>query len=141
MNIKKILANPIHNKPIAVNFINTAPAQTIRKESIKPNKLISDFDEKGREKVELWLSFCSIGTQILKTGTNMLMHLGVINKRDAVHDLITAFGQLRNHFAGNKSYDEKEKQIDDFMFQVLTGSEEHQKRVIKFQESILNKAK
>jgi hypothetical protein len=138
MNIKEILKQPLQSKPLVAAFLDVEPIK-INKMLIKPAKLISEFDEKGRENVELWLSFCAIGATILNTGTNMLMHLGVINKRDAVHDLIAAFAQLRKHFSGNKNFDEREKSVDDFMFQFLTGDEEHQKRVIKFQESILKK--
>lgn len=141
MNIKEILKKPIDKTPISAKFIHTKKVDPLKEIIIKPVKLVSEFDEKGRENIELWLSFCAIGTTILSTGTKMLSHLGVIHKRDAIHDLIAAFQGLRKHFSGNVNFDEKEKQIDDFMYQFLTGSEEHQKRVIKFQESILNKTK
>ena len=104
---------------------------------IKPARKVDSFDEAGKEKIEMWLAFCAIGTQILDTGTKMLSHLNVIHKRDAVFDLIKAFKQLRKHFAGNNNFDEKETALNDFLFTFLTMSEEEQKRVRKFQESIL----
>ena len=67
----------------------------------------------------------------------MLSHLNVIHKRDAVHDLIKAFKQLRSHFVGNQNFDAKETDLNNFLFTFLTMSEEEQNRVMKFQESIL----
>ena len=69
----------------------------------------------------------------------MLSHKGLINGRDGVFDLITAFKQLNKHFTGNENYDQKELGIDDFIFNFLTLDDEQQLRVIKFQESIMNK--
>ena len=60
MNIKKLLKNPISRKPISANFINT---QKPEKFLIKPIKTVDSFNEKGKEEIELWLSYCAIGTQ------------------------------------------------------------------------------
>lgn len=108
---------------------------------IKPLAGPQNYSEKDRDEVENWLTFCAIGTQIIETGTKMLAHKKLIHARDGVFDLIKAFKQLNKHFTGNENYDSKEMGIDNFIYLFLTGSEEHQKRVIKFQESILNKRK
>lgn len=133
--IMKALRLPISgNKPISAQFINFPKPE---KMLIKPVRKVESFDEEGKEKIELWLSFCAIGTQILDTGTKMLSHLNVIHRRDAVFDLIKAFKQLRSHFVGNENFDAKETDLNDFLFTFLTMTEEQQNRVMKFQESIL----
>ena len=106
---------------------------------INPVRKVYSFDEVGKEKIELWLSFCAIGTQILDTGTKMLSHMNVIHKRDAIFDLIKAFKQLRGHFSGNKNFDAKETALNDFLFNFLTSEEEIQNRTMKFLESLINK--
>lgn len=136
MEIKDILKQPIIRNPISANFIKSEKPEKLM---IEPVRTVASFDEKGKENIELWLSFCAIGTTILDTGTKMLSHMGVIHKRDAIFDLITAFKQLRKHFSGNDSFDTKERELDDFFYTFLTADEATQYRVIKFQESILNK--
>ena len=136
MEIKDILKQPISRNPISANFIKSAKPEKLM---IEPVRTVASFDEKGKENIELWLSFCAIGTTILDTGTKMLSHMGVIHKRDAIFDLITAFKQLRKHFSGNDNFDTKERELDDFFYTFLTSDEATQYRVIKFQESILNK--
>ena len=136
MEIKDILKQPISRNPISANFIKSTKPEKLM---IEPVRTVASFDEKGKENIELWLSFCAIGTTILDTGTKMLSHMGVIHKRDAIFDLITAFKQLRKHFSGNDNFDTKERELDDFFYTFLTSNEETQHRVIKFQESILNK--
>ena len=136
-NIMQALRLPLAgNKPISAQFINS---QKPEKMLIKPARKVESFDEAGKEKIELWLSFCAIGTQILDTGTKMLSHLNVIHRRDAVHDLIKAFKQLRCHFVGNENFDAKETDLNDFLFNFLTSEEEIQNRTIKFLESLINK--
>lgn len=120
--------------PISAQFIHSPKPD---KMIINPIRKVDSFDEAGKDKIELWLSFCAIGTTVLDTGTKMLRHLKVIDNRDAVFDLITAFKQLRGHFSGNKNFDAKETALNDFLFTFLTMSETEQKRVMKFQESIL----
>ena len=137
MEIKDILKQPISRNPISVNFIKSAKPEKLM---IEPVRTVASFDEKGKENIELWLSFCAIGTTILDTGTKMLSHMGVIHNRNAIFDLITAFKQLRVHFSGNKNYEEKERVLDDFFYTFLTSDEATQHRIIKFQESILNKS-
>ena len=137
MEIKDILKQPISRNPISANFIKSAKPEKLM---IEPVRTVASFDEKGKENIELWLSFCAIGTTILDTGTKMLSHMGVIHKRDAIFDLITAFKQLRKHFSGNDNFDTKERELDDFFYTFLTSDEATQYRVIKFQESILNKS-
>ena len=137
MEIKDILKQPISRNPISVNFIKSAKPEKLM---IEPVRTVASFDEKGKENIELWLSFCAIGTTILDTGTKMLSHMGVIHNRNAIFDLITAFKQLRVHFSGNKNFDEKERVLDDFFYTFLTSDEATQHRIIKFQESILNKS-
>ena len=122
------------NKPISAQFIHSPKPERM---IINPLRKVDSFNEAGKEKIELWLSFCAIGTTILDTGTKMLRHLKVIDNRDAVFDLIKAFKQLRGHFSGNKNFDAKETALNDFLFTFLTMSETEQKRVMKFQESIL----
>ena len=136
MNIKKLLKNPISRKPISANFINT---QKPEKFLIKPIKTVDSFNEKGKEEIELWLSYCAIGTHILETGTKMLSHKKVIHNRDGIFDLIKAFKQLSKHFVGNENFDKKNTDTENFIYNFLNGTEEHQKRVLKFQESILKK--
>ena len=137
MEIKDILKQPISRNPISANFIKSTKPEKLM---IEPVRTVASFDEKGKENIELWLAMATIGTTILDTGTKMLSHMGVIHKRDAIFDLITAFKQLRVHFSGNKNFDEKERVLDDFFYTFLTSDEETQNRVIKFQESILNKS-
>ena len=122
------------NKPISAQFIHSPKPERM---IINPLRKVDSFNEAGKEKIELWLSFCAIGTTILDTGTKMLRHLKVIDNRDAVFDLITAFKQLRGHFSGNKNFDAKEIALNDFLFTFLTMTDEEQNRVMKFQESIL----
>lgn len=119
---------------VSASFFNSPKPE---KMIINPVRKVDSFDEAGKDKIELWLSFCAIGTQILDTGTKMLSHLNVIHRRDAVFDLITAFKQLRGHFSGNENFDTKETALNDFLFTFLTMTDEEQKRVMKFQESIL----
>ena len=137
MEIKDILKQPISRNPISANFIKSTKPEKLM---IEPVRTVASFDEKGKENIELWLSFCAIGTTILDTGTKMLSHMGVIHNRNAIFDLITAFKQLRVHFSGNKNFDEKERVLDDFFYTFLTSDEATQHRIIKFQESILNKS-
>lgn len=141
MKIKDILKQPINRTPISAQFIQTKKVDPFKTMLIKPCKLVAEFDDKGKENIEKWLSFCVIGTTILNTGTKALVNLNVIDKRDAVFDLISAFKQLKDYFKGNESFDEKERKIDDFMFQFLTMGEEHQNRVMKFSESVINKGR
>ena len=137
VNIGQILKQPISRKPISAQFIQTKKVNV--KPFIKPLKGPHQYNEKDREYVETWLCYTSIGTQIVETGTRMLSHKGLINGRDGVFDLITSFKQLNKHFTGNENYDQKELGIDDFIFNFLTLDDEQQLRVIKFQESIMNK--
>lgn len=137
MNIKQILKQPINRLPVSAQFINTKKVEP--KPYIKPLAGPQNYNEKDREVVERWLSYCAIGTQIVETGTKMLAHKGLLHGRDGVFDLITAFKQLNKHFTGNENYDRKEMGIDDFVFTFLTLTEEEQNRVIRFQETILNK--
>lgn len=139
MNIKQILKQPISRQPISANFINTKKVEV--KPFIKPLKGPHQYNDKDRDSVEKWLCYTSIGTQIVETGTKMLAHKGLLKGRDGVFDLITAFKQLNKHFTGNENYDRKELGIDDFIFSFLTLTDEQQIRVIKFQESLINKAK
>lgn len=135
MKHKEILkAGFAFHQPISAQFIHSPKPE---KMIINPVRKVDSFDEAGKDKIELWLSFCAIGTQILDTGTKMLSHLNVIHKRDAIFDLIKAFRQLRGHFSGNKNFDAKETALNDFLFTFLTMTDEEQKRVMKFQESIL----
>lgn len=137
MTIKDILKQPINRTPISVQFIQTKKVDV--KPLIKPLKGPQNYNEKHRAQVEHWLSFCAIGTQIVETGTKALSNMGLIHSRDGVFDLITAFKQLNTHFTGNENYDAKERTIDDFIYLFLSMTDEQQMRVIKFQESILNK--
>lgn len=138
MNLKNILKqNPGVKMPISAQFINTAKVEP--KPLIKPTSGPDKYNEKNREEVERWLTYCAIGTQIIETGTKMLAHKKLIHGRDGVFDLIAAFKQLNKHFTGNENYDKKQLGIEDFVFTFLTLSEEKQNRVIKFQESILKK--
>ena len=121
---------------VSAQFIHSPKPE---KMIINPVRKVDSFDEAGKDKIELWLSFCAIGTQILDTGTKMLSHLNVIHKRDAIFDLIKAFKQLRGHFSGNKNFDAKETALNDFLFNFLTSEEEIQNRTMKFLESLINK--
>ncbi|WP_284464859.1 hypothetical protein [Chryseobacterium sp.] len=139
MNLKKLLNQPGRNVPISASFINSQRVGL--KPIIRPLKTFDQLDENDREYVEKWLVYSAIGTTILDTGTKMLSHKGIIGKRTAVHELIEEFKRLNKHFTGNENYDKKEIGIEDFLFTFLTGNEKHQNRVIKFQESIINKHK
>jgi hypothetical protein len=139
MTIKDILKQPINMQPIATQFIETKKVEV--KPLIKSLKGPKNYNEKDRAKVEHWLSFCAIGTQIVETGTKALSNMGLIHSRDGVFDLIMAFKQLNTYFTGNENYDAKERIIDDFVFTFLTCGEEKQNRTIKFLESLINKAK
>lgn len=140
MNLSQLLKNRTPaNIPVSAQFIETKRVEP--KPLIKPLAGPEKYNEKDRDKVEKWLTFCAIGTQIIDTGTKMLAHKKLIHARDGVFDLITAFKQLNKHFTGNEKYDLSEMVMEDFIFSFLTGSEEHQKRVIKFQESLINKQK
>ncbi|WP_312394794.1 hypothetical protein [Chryseobacterium sp.] len=116
MNLSQILKQPLYNKPVSAQFISV-PKAKIKRPLIEPMKKVNEFDQEGKENIELWLSFCAIGSTIISTGTKMLSHLGVIHKRDAVHDMTAAFSELRKHFSGNKNFDEKEREIDNFIYQ------------------------
>lgn len=137
MNIKQILKSPgiAANIPISAQFITTA--QPKKKMLIEPRKHANEFDEAGKQKIETWLSFCAIGTSIVDVGTKALANLKVIHNRDAVFDLITAFKQLRKHFSGNENFDQTENDMNDFLFTFLHLPPDQQKRVVKFQESII----
>lgn len=137
MNIKQILKERMNTAPISAQFIQTKKVEP--KPYIKPLSGPQNYNEKDRDIVEKWLSYTAIGTQIVETGTKMLAHKGLLTGRDGVFDLITAFKQLNNHFTGNENYDRKEIGIDDFIFTFINLNEEEQNRVIKFQETILNK--
>ena len=139
VNIGQILKQPISRKPISAQFIQTKRVDPFKTMLIKPCKLVTEFDEKGKENIEKWLAMACIGTTILDTATKALTKLEVIDKRDAVFDLIGAFKQLKKYFNGNELFDEKERKIDDFMYWFLTQGEEHQNRVMKFSESVINK--
>ena len=139
VNIGQILKQPISRKPISAQFIQTKRVNPFKTMLIKPCKLVTEFDEKGKENIEKWLAMACIGTTILDTATKALTKLEVIDKRDAVFDLIGAFKQLKKYFNGNELFDEKERKIDDFMYWFLTQGEEHQNRVMKFSESVINK--
>jgi len=138
MTISEILKNKIKIAPVSARYIKTV---NVEKFLINPVKKADSFNEKEKEKIELWLAYCAIGIQLLETGTKMLSHMNVIHDRSAVYDLITAFKQLNKHFSGNENFDKKSIDTDDFIFNFLTSTNEEQKRVIKFQESILKKNK
>lgn len=139
LNITELLKK--RQQPIATQFLQTKKVDPIKDLLIKPEKLVSEFDEKGKEKIELWLSVACIATTILDTSTKALVNLKVINSRHAVFDLINGFKGLKKYFSGNVNHDAKEREIDDFVFNFLTSDEEHQKRVMRFQESLMNKSK
>ena len=88
MEIKDILKQPISRNPISANFIKSAKPEKLM---IEPVRTVASFDEKGKENIELWLSFSAIGTTILDTGTKMLSHMGVIHNRNTIFDVIKAF--------------------------------------------------
>jgi len=137
LNITELLKK--RKQPIATQFIQTKKVEV--KPFIKALKGPHQYNDKDRDSVEKWLCYTSIGTQIVETGTKMLAHKGLLKGRDGVFDLITAFKQLNKHFTGNENYDRKELGIDDFIFSFLTLTDEQQVRVMKFQESLINKAK
>ena len=127
------------NKPISAQFITTATPK--KKMLIEPQKQAHEFDEEGKEKIETWLSFCAMATEMLDVGTKALANLKVIHKRDAVFDLVTAFKQLRKHFSGNENFDKTENEMNDFLFTFLHLPPDQQRRVVLFQESIINKSR
>lgn len=133
MDIKDILKQPLARKPLTAVILG---APRVQKMFINPVKTVDSFDEAGRQSIETWLKFCAIGTTILDTGTKMLTHKGVIHKRDAVHDIVKAFKDLRGYFAKNKDYEQEEMAVEDFIFSFITMDPQQQKRVMKFQESI-----
>lgn len=139
LNITELLKN--RHQPIATQFLQTKKVDPIKTMLISPQKKVAEFDEKGQETIERWLALACVATTILDTSTKALTKLKVIPSRNAVHDLIKAFKELRDYFNGNENYDKLEMDIDNFMFTFLNSSEEHQKRIIKFQESLINKAK
>lgn len=120
MEYSKILKSSGGRVPISAQFIQTKKVEP--KPLIKPLAGPEKYNEKDRDEVERWLSFCAIGTQIIDTGTKMLAHKKLIHARDAVFDLITAFKQLNKHFTGNEKYDKKEMGIEDFVFTFLAES-------------------
>lgn len=113
MNIKNILKQPINRVPVSAQFIHTKKVEP--KPNIKPLSGPQNYNEKDREVVERWLSFCAIGTSMLDVGTKALSNMNVIHKRDAVFDLVTAFKQLRKHFSGNENFDQTENEMNDFL--------------------------
>lgn len=134
--IMQALRLPISGvKPISAQFITTAAPK--KKMLIEPQKNVTEFSADQHEKIETWLSFCAIGTSMLDVGTKALRNLQVIDKRDAVFDLVTAFKQLRKHFSGNENFDKTENEMNDFLFTFLHLPPDQQKRVVKFQESII----
>lgn len=137
MNIKDILKQPINRVPVSAQFIQTKKIDPIQKMLIKPCKLVKEFDEKGKQQIEEWLAFSVIATNMLDVSTKALVRLQVIDKRDAVHSLVSAFKELRGYFKGNNNFDEKERELDQFIYLFLTQDEVYQKRVMKFSESIL----
>ncbi|MGU3377377.1 hypothetical protein [Chryseobacterium sp. M5A1_1a] len=137
MNLKKLLNQP-RNIPVSAAFTNTQKVQY--KPLIRPLTGPENYDGKDCKEVELWLTFCAIGATIVDTGTKMLKNKGLIHSRDGIFDMVNAFKQLNKHFSGNENYDKKEIGIEDFIFTFLTGTEEQQNRVIKFQESLLKKS-
>lgn len=141
MNIKDILKQPINRAPVSAQFIQTKSVDPFKKMLIVPEKKVSEFDDKGKEQIERWLALSCVATTILDTSTKALTRLKVISSRDAVHDLIKAFKDLRGYFKGNENYDKLEMEIDEFMFYFLNSSEEHQRRVMKFSESVINKGR
>lgn len=137
MKIKDILKQPINRTPISAQFIQTKKVDPFKTMLIKPCKLVAEFDEKGKSQIEEWLAFSVIATNMLDVSTKALVRLGVIHKKDAVHDLVRAFGELRGYFKGNINFDQKERELDQFIYLFLTQDEVYQKRIMKFSESIL----
>lgn len=138
MNFSKLLKQPISKMPVSASYINTAKIKA--KPLIRPLSGPENYNEKDRDEVERWLAFCAIGTTIIDTGTKVLKNKGLIHSRDGIFDMITAFKQLNKHFSGNDSFDQKEIGIEDFVFTFLNSTEEQQRRVIKFQESLFRKS-
>lgn len=138
IDISKILNNKIHEQtPISAQYIGAPKVEN--KMLIKPLRNFDDLSEKEKVNVEKWLHFCTIGNSILNTSTKALTNMKVISERNAIHDLLRAFGSLGNHYFGNDYFEQKNRDIDSFLFTFIGMSEENQNRVIKFQESILNK--
>ena len=137
MNIKQILKQPINRVPVSAQFINTKKVEKAK--FITPVKKVADFDEKGKEQIENWLAISVIATNMLDVSTKALTRMGVIHERNGIHDLIKAFKDLGKYFNGNKNFEDKNIDLDGFIFSFLHSDEETQNRVIKFQESILNK--
>lgn len=141
MKIKRIGINPSlgKNTPIAVQMLgikNTKP-----KPPIQPQKQVSEFTESEKVNIETWLAYCNIGIQMLNTGTKALKNLKVLNERNAIFELIDAFKKLGSYFNGNKNYETKQTETEDFLFTFINLSDEEKNRVIRFQESIINKRK
>ena len=95
--------------------------------------------EKGKEQIENWLAISVIATNMLDVSTKALTRMEVIHERNGIHDLIKAFKDLGEYFHGNKDFEAKNIDLDSFIFSFLHADEETQNRIIRFQESILNK--
>lgn len=139
MNIKQILKQPINRVPVSAQFINASTVKPKNKMLIPQTKLVSEFDEKGRKQIEDWLGLAVIGTQILDTSTRALTRLKVIPSRNAIHDMVKAFGELEEYFKNDNEFQDLKNDIDSFLFTFLNMTKKDQYRVIKFQENILNK--
>lgn len=137
MNIKQILKQPINRVPVSAQFINTKKVEKAK--FITPVKKVADFDEKGKEQIEKWLALSVIATNMLDVSTKALTRMEVIHERNGIHDLIKAFKDLGEYFHGNKDFEAKNIDLDSFIFSFLHADEETQNRIIRFQESILNK--
>lgn len=122
--------------PVSAQFIN---AQTNKAPVMKPHKAPQTFKGKDREDVERWLIFCAIATTMLDTGTKGLKNKGVLHSRNAIFDLIASFKQLSDAFGENKEFLSLQNDVDNFIYTFLTLKPEEQNRVVKFQESIINK--
>lgn len=136
---KKIINNRIAiigvaTKPISAQFLPNQPKP--KTAQISPVKSVDSFTSEERQKVEIWLSYCAMGTRILDTGTKALANMQVIHSRNAIFDLIDAFGKLRGHFSGNDNFDSKERDIEDFLYTFIHLPADQQKRVMRFQETM-----
>lgn len=125
------------NVPVSANFINTQSVTV--KPLIPMEKKPEQFKEKDRADVEKWLVFCAIATTMLETGTRALKNKGLIHDRNAIFDLVNSFKQLNKAFTGNPEFDSLQNEVDTFLFTFLNLSSEDQNRVVKFQESLINK--
>lgn len=126
------------NQPLSVQLIKTAEVKSL---ILQPDKPKESFTAKERSKIDMWFAICVISTTMLENATKALLKLGVIKRRSGVFELIHAMKALRNHFKDDKDFAQEEIEIDEFIFWFLTMGKEHQKRVMKFQESIINKQK